>query len=320
MSEINLGRLHKVELREAWASESSDFTPWLAKPENLQLLGETVEMDLELESQEKRVGCFRADIFCRDTIDDSCVLIENQLERTDHGHLGQLLTYTAGLNAVTIIWIAERFTDEHRAALDWLNEKTPEEIKFFGLEVELWRIGESAMAPKFNIVSKPNAWTRSIVKSTSNTESHQFCWDYWSGVIQEIRPSGILLDSVKPFRRANTRFAVGWHTFWLNAYFNRPGKSLGIWVSSRGPFAFENYDKLLESKEQIEASFGQPLVWRKEESQGTCSLIFKGYDPENVNDWPRQHKFIAEKIVALYHAVVPFVKPLDSISGDEPEE
>lgn len=132
MSAINLGRLHSVDLREAWASESSDFTPWLAQEENLKLLGETIGIELELESQETEVGPFRADILCKDTATDNWVLIENQLERTDHSHLGQLLTYAAGLNAVTIVWIAQRFTEEHRAALDWLNEHTDGNINLLG--------------------------------------------------------------------------------------------------------------------------------------------------------------------------------------------
>jgi len=118
MSTKNLGRLEKVDLREAWTSESSDFTPWLAQEQNLKLLGESIGLELELESQEETVGPFRADILCKDTATNDWVLIENQLERTDHSHLGQLITYAAGLNAVTIVWISERFTDEHRAALE----------------------------------------------------------------------------------------------------------------------------------------------------------------------------------------------------------
>ena len=131
MTQNLLGRLERVELRRIWSSESSDFTPWLAREDNLRLLGETVGIELELEAQEKTVGPFRADILCKDTATDSWVLIENQLERTDHSHLGQLLTYAAGISAVTVVWVAERFTEEHRAALDWLNERTAERINFF---------------------------------------------------------------------------------------------------------------------------------------------------------------------------------------------
>jgi len=127
---ISLGRLEKIGLREVWLDEAADFTPWLARPENLRLLGETIGIVLECEAQEKEVGPFRADILCKDTTTGSWVLIENQLERTNHTHLGQLLTYAAGLDAVTIVWITQRFTEEHRAALDWLNEKTEEGINF----------------------------------------------------------------------------------------------------------------------------------------------------------------------------------------------
>ena len=152
MSEISkLGRLERIDLREIWRTEAYDFTPWLAQSENIEILGDALGLDLEVEAQERNVGPFRADILCKDLDDNSWVLIENQLERTDHNHLGQLLTYGAGLNTVTIIWIAEKFTDEHRAALDWLNDITDDSFNFFGLEVELWRIGESAPAPKFNI-------------------------------------------------------------------------------------------------------------------------------------------------------------------------
>src|SRR5437763_1688882 len=146
----SLGLLERVDLRKAWLSESSDFTPWLAQPENLKLLGDAIGLELELEAQEKEVGPFRADILCKAAQSDSWVLIENQLELTDHRHLGQILTYAAGLKAVTIVWVAQTIREEHRAALDWLNSVTNEQINFFGLEIELWKIGDSPFAPKFN--------------------------------------------------------------------------------------------------------------------------------------------------------------------------
>ena len=179
-----LERLIKVPLREFWSGEASDFTPWLADEENISLLGETIRVELEVEAQERNVGPFRADILCKDTATDDWVLIENQLERTDHTHLGQLLTYAAGLEAVTVVWIAERFTDEHRAALDWLNEITAEGFSFFGLEIELWRIGDSPMAPKFNVVSHPNDWTKTvsrISRAEELTPTDQLYLEYWTG-------------------------------------------------------------------------------------------------------------------------------------------
>ena len=139
-----LGKLERVDLRDVWETEDQNFTPWLAQDENISVLAETLGMDLVVEETEKAVGRFRADIVCREADSpDSWVLIENQLEQTNHTHLGQLMTYAAGLEAVTIVWIAHHFRQEHREALQWLNEITDKRFRFFGLEVVLWRIGDS---------------------------------------------------------------------------------------------------------------------------------------------------------------------------------
>lgn len=165
MTVPDLGRLESVDLRTAWTSEPRDFTPWLAGEENLALLGETLGLELEADGTEMGVGPFSADILCHLPGTEHWVLIENQLEQTDHTHLGQIITYAAGLDALTVIWVAARFVEEHRAALDWLNDNTAEGISFFGVEVQLWRIGDSPPAPRFNVVSKPNAWTKKVRES-----------------------------------------------------------------------------------------------------------------------------------------------------------
>ena len=188
MNTSTLGRLTRVDLRDIWISEATDFTPWLARPENLAILAETLGIELELEAQEKAVGPFRADILCKDIGTHDWVLIENQLERTDHTHLGQLLTYASGLQAVTIVWVAANFTEEHRSTLDWLNKITDESFRFFGLEVELWRIGESPAAPNFNIISKPNDWSRSVARAARSiddselSETRVMQREYWGGL------------------------------------------------------------------------------------------------------------------------------------------
>ena len=192
MNTTKLGKLEKKDLRDIWTSEAGGFTPWLAEAQNLALLGDTIGIELELEAQEKTVGPFRADILCKDTTDGNWVLIENQLERTDHTHLGQLLTYAAGLKAVTIVWIADKFTDEHRAALDWLNEITDDRFNFFGLEIELWQIGDSPIAPKFNIVCKPNDWSKTVSDAASRIEEGEVSetkllqQEYWEALRKEL--------------------------------------------------------------------------------------------------------------------------------------
>lgn len=229
----SLGRLEKIDLRDIWRSEAQDFTPWLAQSENLSLLAEALDMELEKEAQEKNVGPFRADILCKDTLDGSWVLIENQLERTDHLHLGQLLTYAAGLHAVTIVWVSTKFTEEHRAALDWLNEITEEKFRFFGLEVELWRIGDSPPAPKFNVVSKPNEWTRSVgdaarrIETETLTETKALQLKFWSE-LREALEGHRSIRSQKPFPQHWTNFAIGRAGFHLDAVLNTREDRIGV--------------------------------------------------------------------------------------------
>ncbi len=313
MNAEKLGRLKQVPLREAWLSESQDFTPWLGSGENLSLLSEVLGMDLELESQEKRVGPFRADLLCQDLADGSWVLIENQLERTDHSHLGQLLTYAAGLSAVSIVWIAERFTDEHRAALDWLNEMTPDEIGFFGLEVELWKIGDSPVAPKFNVVSRPNAWTRQVIKQREgNTERHELCLAFWKSVFALSKEKGLPIKVLKLVRRKDTPFDVGWREFRLKAYFSTVKKASSVWVSCRGPRWVENFEFLKSRKEEIETAFGEPLRWSMSDRQGNVSSEIDGFIGGNRDTWSQHHEIMAERLVRLYRATAPLIKKTDN--------
>ncbi len=307
-----LGVLTRVDLREGWQNEASDFTPWLAETENLRRLGETLQIDLELEKREKSVGPYSADLFCRNVRDGSSVVIENQLEKTDHTHLGQLLTYTAGLDAVTIIWIASKFTEEHRAALDWLNEKTPEGIAFFGLEVELWRIGDSPLAPKFNIVCRPNEWTRQIIQTRESSFDRQFAIDYWTGVFEALRPSGILDPNAKPYARHNTVFDVGWKDFFLNAHFSRPNQNGSVWVACRGPEGFRNFSVLLNNKDKIEEACGDELNWRpmEERNMGEFSIDLESLNQDNLEDWPNQHQRYADALTTLYGVINPYVQDM----------
>ena len=156
MTDTTLGKLEAVDLRSIWSDEARDFTPWLA--EHLDELGAALRLDLQLTETEAAVGSFAIDVLAE--AEDGVVVIENQLERTDHSHLGQLLTYAAGRDARVLIWITPEFRDEHRAALDWLNRWTSEEISAYGVEARLVRIGDSLPAPEFRAVAFPNDWSR----------------------------------------------------------------------------------------------------------------------------------------------------------------
>ena len=322
MIKKSLGRLEKVELREVWTSESSDFTPWLAQEENLKLLGDAIGIELELESQEKEVGPFRADILCKDMATDNWVLIENQLERTDHTHLGQLLTYAAGLNAVTIVWIAERFTEEHRATLDWLNEHTDEKINLFGLGIELWRIGDSPVAPKFNIISQPNDWSRTVQQAAAAggevSEHKQLQLKFWMAFKQYMETQESIIRCQKPSPH-----------HWMNHAIGRSGVHLAsivsLWSSEtglkgpeiraelylHGPNAKQEFATLEKQKENIEKSLGFTLTWHNPEDKAACRLYVR-QDADFLNEslWPQQFEWLRQHLETMHQVFSPLVKKL----------
>lgn len=325
MTSSNLGRLERVELRDIWTSEATDFTPWLARPENLSVLAVTLSLELELEEQEKAVGPFRADILCKDIETDSWVLVENQLERTDHTHLGQLLTYASGLQAVTIVWIAARFTEEHRATLDWLNKITDESFRFFGLEVELWRIGESPVAPKFNIVSKPNDWSRSVARAARVIDDSELSQtritqrEYWTSLNTVLdESSGPVSGSRKARPRSWINYSIGRSGFRLGAVMIRAKKQVRaeLYISGDNAKAFLGLLKL--QSEAIEQELGYPPEWEDLPTRRDCriAVYLDEADPEDKQDWPRQHEWLTKRLNDLHQVFSQRVRALDSDEWD----
>lgn len=165
-----LSTLKKIELREEWKNEAMDFTNWLAQDENLQLLSDEIGIDISLVQTEASVGKFSLDILAEEENTGRKIVIENQLEATNHEHLGKIITYASGFDAEIVIWIVKDVRDEHKQAVDWLNEHTDDKINIFAIRMELWQIGDSPYAPKFQIISKPNDWAKAIKKSTTRSE------------------------------------------------------------------------------------------------------------------------------------------------------
>ena len=161
---VEIATLKKINLRDVWKDEGQ-LSDWLA--ENLSRLGDELGVALERSEREKAVGPFSADIICADQISKFDVVIENQFTRTDHGHLGKMITYASGLQSQIIIWVAPRFRDEHRSAIDWLNDISGPETGFFGVVLEVFQISDSAYAPHFDIVARPNDWQRQVKRSSS---------------------------------------------------------------------------------------------------------------------------------------------------------
>lgn len=318
LQKLEMGRLERVALRDFWLDEAREFTPWLALPENIELLSAAIGIDLEVQGQEQGVGPFRADILCKDTRNGHYVLVENQLERTDHGHLGQLLTYSAGLDAVTAVWISSRFTDEHRAALDWLNSYTAEGLNFFGLEVELWKIGSSAVAPKFNVVSQPNDWSKTVKTTASGSgisATQQAHLDFWTQFKEFMAERGSFVRVNKPSTDQWTTIAVGRSNFSIYLTNGMRDGWSQIYMAMTGPLAKPHFHELqTKFGEEIEERLGK-LEWRElpEAKESQISLRRRS-TPTLSAAWPELNNWFAENAENWVRVLGPIVKQL---SGDQ---
>lgn len=312
-----LSRLTKVELRNAFKTEDRDFTPWLAATENIALVGEAIGLDLQVEAQEKDVGPFRADILCKDTADDTWVLIENQLERTDHTHLGQLMTYAAGLKAVTIVWIAQRFTEEHRAAIDWLNNITDNQFNFFALEVELWKISDSPIAPKFNIVSKPNEWSRAVTRGKEGlTKSRQLQLKFWTSFKEYVEKQDNPIKCGKPNAQNWINVSLGKTGYQLNGIASMYDQESNSYETNEIRAEYYAYSK--EAKErfsefeaqqsEIETALGYELTWyNPSDVKSARAYVRKSVDLTDEGDWPNQHQWLLKRLSELQKVFKPLI-------------
>ena len=311
-----LGVLERVELRNVWQHEGYHFTPWLAEEGNLAALSKALGLDLELVGQEVSVGPYAADILCKDAMSNTNVLIENQLEKTDHCHLGQILTYAAGLEAKTVIWVASRFTDEHRAALDWLNEITHEEWQFFGLEIELWRIGASAPAPKFNVICRPNDWSRAVreeaAKAEGSSPTQALQLRFWTAFHDFRVEQGA--RAPKPSAQSWQSFAVGRTGFSIEGSLQRAKQQLEVRLyiicDDLPPKRVFHY--LQDRQEIIHAKLGFPLVWNElPDKKGSVVCVVRPDSPlEDETRWPEYQAWIAAMVAKIDAAFRPLIKPL----------
>lgn len=197
---MELGKLEKIELREVWKHEALDFTRWLARNENIALLSKEIGIDIEVIETEMSVGRYNVDIYARDTESNKKIVIENQLENTNHDHLGKMLVYAAGLDADIAIWIVKDVNEEHRQAVEWLNDNSFEKINIFLVKVELWQIDNSPIAPKFQVICEPNNWAKVLKQQSkenvSDLELKQM--EYWQGFVDYAKSKDKTYISQRP--------------------------------------------------------------------------------------------------------------------------
>lgn len=320
-----LGRLQIVNLRDVWASEPYSFTPWLAESENLQFLAETLGLPgLELVKAEHAVDSFSADIVAKIIDTDQHVLIENQLERTDHLHLGQLLTYAPRFDAKVVIWVAQQFTEAHRAALDWLNSITDERYAFFGVEAQAVRIGDSIPAPRFNVIAQPNSWTRPAVVSAGGEQENLSeialsNIDYWDAFHKVAVAAGAPLRKTdKPLKDTNYWVQIAPNgNVYLSAWRSQARKNptVGAFLVLYNAPAEYLAQRLLTDREALDAAYGAELDWQPAKPGSAFKIVERlpVANPADRADWPKQHAWLVERLKRL-EAV--FVGPVRQALSD----
>ena len=307
-----LGKLESVELREVWENEAGEFTPWLA--EHINRLAEAIGIaDLEKVNREEPVGTFSADILCEDPNGER-VLVENQLEKSDHRHLGQILTYAAGLRAQTIVWVARKFADEHRAALDWLNANTGDDLRFFGLEVELWRIGNSEPAPKFNVVVQPNNWSKNVHRTSAEDLSDTRKWQlrYWEAFFNSLEDDFPLrVPSAEPRNRLG--FSVGKTGCYIPVSVKK--RELEVQFHMWNDDAESFYRQLIQQRDAIEQDIKlSELRWEPptDGKKRAYISVSKEADATDKADWQNQHKWMANAVREFNRVFAKRVKDLNA--------
>ena len=299
---MKLGKLHEIDIRTVWKHEQYDFSKWLAEEDNIRELGDTLNLSLTDVETEKFVGNYRCDIICKDELTGKMVLIENQLEPTNHDHLGKIITYASGLDAAVVVWIVSSARDEHASAIEWLNKHTDDEISFFLLEVHAYKIGDSEPAPQFKIIEQPNDFVKTvkaIAKNADLNDSEKSRLEFWTQFNEVIDEKG------KPF---NKRKATTDH--WYNVAIGSSEASISIdlvnkehkirvslWINDNKDI----FDDLLQKKDDIETALGFELEWNRLDNKKAsyiCTYI-KGLDFKNQDNYPQLMEQIIDLVLTM---------------------
>lgn len=294
---IKLGTLEEVNIRNIWPHEQYNFSNWLAEPKNIELINSIIGLTLVDIQTEVEIGSYRCDIVAKDETSDTTVVIENQLEPTNHDHLGKIITYASGLGAKVVVWVVERARDEHRSAIEWLNNNMSDKVGFFLLEIHAYKIGDSPAAPKFEIIEAPNDFIASVTSASQGSNelkgAHLQCYQFWSLINEKLTLMG------KPF---NTRKATGDH--WYNITIGSSDAHLQMTLVNKDgyvglglliPKNKSLYQKLLSNKDEIEKQIGERMIWESLEDN-LRSKIFLRIEGLNFEDHSNYNQLVSDCI------------------------
>ena len=295
----DFGELKRVPLREIWSHEANDFTPWLAS--NIEALGTALDLDLELTSREASVGDFSLDLLAKDLDSSKTVIIENQLSQTDHDHLGKLLTYAAGFDASIVIWVSKEVREEHRQALEWLNQRTDINTQFFAIVVEVLTIDDSNPAFSFKPVVFPNEWQKSERQKVTTPPSFRDlkCQSYFQGLVHALRQRQVFASAQAGGSRYRYYFPSGISYIKYRAAFHKVGKTpqVSACVYMEGDTHEIFFDALETRKAEIKLKFGLELDWdrkdgRKHSTISVCrdgDIEFSDSELAEIREWHIQN-------------------------------
>ena len=313
-----IGRIQKVSLREIWKREASDFTRWLA--DNIDYLNEVIDVDITVQTIEGNVGPYRVDIYGEDGAGNK-IIIENQLEKTDHTHLGQILTYLVNLDANIAIWITAKPTEEHRQVIEWLNETTPDDMRFYMIKVEGVRIeGQQSVAPLFTVVEGPTQERKKIgAEKKEHAQRHTVRKEFWTQFIEAMNQKSPLCQNISPGTDAWISIALGSSGITLNLVATRNSTRAEIYIN-RGDIEKnkEVFDYFYKSKEKIESAFGTPLVWERMEDRVTSRIKSQldGVNVFNQEDWPKKNSFMIDAAIRMHKT---FKEPVQAFRSQLPK-
>ena len=293
---MKIGKLKEVNIRELWAHEQYDFSAWLAKEENIELLNEKIGLTLVDINTEAYVGSYRCDIVAVDETTGIRVIIENQLENSNHDHLGKIITYASGLDAKVIVWIVKEARDEHRSAIEWLNNNTVQDINFFLIELHAYQIGNSDYAPMFQIVEQPNDFIKEQKgkKSTDTmTKTQSERLEFWTQFNDHVIARGKPFAVRKASPNQNYDIAIGTSEAKLSIWLEYKHFAISVMLYINSNKAL--YDKLYECRKEIESEIGNELIWYRLDN-AKASIISNHIDGLNIDDHSNYDALIEEAI------------------------
>jgi len=293
---MTLSRLTKVDLREAWPHEAADFTSWLSEDENLQLLSDEIGIDISLVETEASVGRYYVDILAEEETTGRKIVVENQLEATNHDHLGKLITYASGFDAEIVVWIVKGVRDEHKQAIDWLNEHSDDKINIFAIEMELWQIGDSPYAPKFQIVSQPNDWAKAVRASggqSALTETKLMQREFWTR-FKEFASS----------KQTGLRLRKAYPQHWYDMSIGSSKAHLSLVVDTQGeqircelyiPDSKDLFTALQSTRKAIDDELNYDLEWMELPGKKASRVrAVKSIDVNDPGTWERCFSWLLE--------------------------